>query len=63
MGLNDYGIAVGNAADFIVWNAQTPDEVIATIAPPLLGYKRGRRVFTREMPVLHSPAQSCTVLH
>jgi cytosine deaminase len=57
MGLKEYGIAVGQPADFIVWNAQSPDEVIATIAPPLLGYKRGRRVFTRETPVLHRPAR------
>jgi cytosine deaminase len=53
MGLSNYGIAVGNAADFVVWNARSSDEVIATVAAPLLGFKRGRRVFTREMPVLH----------
>ena len=51
----DYGIAVGNSADLVVWNAQTPDEVIATVAQPLAGYKRGRRVFTREKAVLHAP--------
>jgi cytosine deaminase len=56
MGRKDYGIAVGNYADLIVWNAKTTDEIIATVAPPLIGYKRGRRVFTRETPVLHSPA-------
>jgi len=52
---NDYGIAVGNPADFVVWNAKTPAEVIATVAPPVMGFKRGRRVFTREMPALHRP--------
>jgi cytosine deaminase len=51
----DYGIAVGNPADLIVWSAQSPHEAIATVAPPLMGYKRGRRVFTREAPVLHRP--------
>jgi len=51
----DYGIAVGNPADLVVWNAATPAEVIATAAQPLLGFKRGRRVFTREMPTLHRP--------
>ncbi len=57
MGRKDYnGIAVGNSADLVVWNAHTPDEVIATVAAPLLGFKRGRRVFTREMPVLHRTA-------
>lgn len=52
----DYGIAVGNPADLIVWNAKAPAEVIATVAQPLVGYKRGRRVFTRELPTLHRPA-------
>jgi cytosine deaminase len=52
----DYGIAVGNPADLIVWNAQTPAEVIATVAQPLVGIKRGRRIFMREMPSLHRPA-------
>jgi len=56
MGRKDYGIAVGNPADLIVWNAQTPQEVIATVATPLVGFKRGRRVFTRETPVLHRAA-------
>ncbi len=49
----DYGIAVGNPADLIVWDAKTPAEVIATVAQPLMGFRRGRRVFTRETPTLH----------
>ena len=52
----DYGIVVGNAADLVVWNVQTPGDVIATVASPLAGYKRGRRVFTRETAVLHGPS-------
>jgi cytosine deaminase len=51
----DYGIAVGNPADLVVWNAKTPAEVIATVAQPLMGFKRGRRLFTRELPVLERP--------
>jgi cytosine deaminase len=51
----DYGIAVGNPADLVVWNAKTPAEAIAKVAQPLMGFKRGRRVFTREAPVLHRP--------
>jgi cytosine deaminase len=51
----DYGIAVGNPADLVVWNASTPAEVIATIAQPSMGFKRGRRVFTREKAELHRP--------
>ena len=52
---DDYGIAAGKPADLIVWNAKTPAEVIATVAQPLMGFKRGRRVFTREAPTLHRP--------
>jgi len=52
---DNYGIALGNPADLVVWNAKTPAEVIATVAQPLMGFKRGRRVFTREMPTLHRP--------
>ena len=52
---SDYGIAVGNPADLVVWNANGPAEVIATVAQPLMGFKRGRRVFTRELPSLHRP--------
>lgn len=52
---NDYGIAASNPADLVVWNANTPAEVIATVAQPVMGFKRGRRVFTREMPTLHRP--------
>ena len=51
----DYGLAVGNPADLVVWNARTPSEVIATVAQPVMGYKRGRRTFTRELPQLHHP--------
>jgi cytosine deaminase len=52
---NDYGIAVGNPADLVVWPAKSPAQVIATAAQPLVGFKRGRRVFTREMAALHRP--------
>ena len=52
---SDYGIAVGNPADLVVWNAQTPTEVIATVAQPITAFKRGRRLFTREIPVLMRP--------
>src|SRR5688572_16810609 len=52
----DYGITVGNPADLVVWDAKTPAEVIATIAQPVMGFKRGRRLFTREPVALHRPA-------
>ena len=52
---DDYGIRVGNPADLVVWNASTPAEVVSTIAQPLTAFKRGRRLFTRELPALNRP--------
>ena len=52
---SDYGIEVGNPADLVVWDAQSPAEVIAKVAQPLIGFKRGRRTFSRELPVIHRP--------
>jgi cytosine deaminase len=55
MGAKDYGIAVGNAADLVLWNARSPAEVVARIAQPLAAFKRGRRLFARAMPDLLRP--------
>jgi cytosine deaminase len=55
MRLRDYGIAVGNTADLVVWDVATPADVIATCAVPLAGFKRGRQIFTRLLPTLHRP--------
>ena len=51
----DYGVAVGNPADLVVWDAASAAEAIATVAQPLHGFKRGRRTFTRSRPQLHRP--------
>jgi cytosine deaminase len=56
MRVADYGIAVGKAADLVVWNEKRPSDVIAKSALPLAGFKRGRRIFMRELPVLQRPA-------
>ena len=55
MGLGDYGIAVGNPADLVVWDATTPADAVATVAPALYGFKRGRRTFTRAVAEMHRP--------
>lgn len=52
---SDYGIAVGNPADLVVWDAPSPAAAIATVAQPLHGFKRGRRTFTRTQAELHRP--------
>ena len=55
MRLKDYGIEVGKAADLVVWGETLPSDVIAKCALPLAGFKRGRRIFSREMPALQRP--------
>jgi len=55
MRLGDYGIAVGKAADLVVWGEALPSDVIAKCALPLAGFKRGRRLFSRELPALLRP--------
>ncbi len=51
----DYGIEIGHPGDLVVWNASSRAEVVATVATPLYGFKRGRRTFTRPTPELHRP--------
>ena len=55
MRLQDYGIAVGKAADLVVWGEELPSDVIAKCALPLAAFKRGRRLFTRALPTLERP--------
>ncbi|MBY0336153.1 MAG: amidohydrolase family protein [Acetobacteraceae bacterium] len=53
--LKEYGIAVGHPADLVIVDAPTPAQALRDIAPTLMGFKRGRRSFTRERAVLHRP--------
>ena len=55
MRLGDYGIEVGKAADLVVWDEALPSDIIAKCALPLSGFKRGRRIFSRELPTLQRP--------
>lgn len=45
--LDDYGIAPGMAADFVVFDCATGDQAVAELAQPLRGYRRGRQTFER----------------
>jgi cytosine deaminase len=56
LNLKDYGLAVGNPADIVIIDAQTPEQAIAEIRPPLAAWKRGRRTVTRRPPELHPPS-------
>jgi cytosine deaminase len=55
MNLTDYGIAVGNPADFIVLDNADKAMAVAELSQPLTGFKRGRRSFVRAAPVLLKP--------
>ena len=46
---------MGDPADFVVVDAPDPMQALRDIAPVLLGFKRGRRAFTRPQAVLHPP--------
>jgi cytosine/creatinine deaminase len=56
MRLEDYGLAVGSCADLLVLPCRSPAAAVTEIVPPLMGFKRGRRSFTRAPAVLHAPA-------
>jgi cytosine/creatinine deaminase len=55
MNLRDYGIAVGNPADVVVLDAETPEQAIAEVRGPLVVFKRGVRTVTRPRAELHRP--------
>ena len=55
LNLPDYGVKVGNPADLVVIDAQSPEQAVAEICQPLAVFKRGRRTVTRHPPQLHRP--------
>jgi cytosine deaminase len=56
MNAQNYGIAVGHPADLVVLDSRDPAMAVAELAQPLLGYKRGRRSFTRSAATIHRPS-------
>jgi cytosine/creatinine deaminase len=52
MNLRDYGIVVGNPADFVVLDCADRTAAVAEIARPLFGMKNGRRTFVCPPPKL-----------
>jgi len=55
IGLHDYGLEVGAPADLVVFDGTSAADVVARIAQPLMGFKRGRVSFTRQPAELHPP--------
>lgn len=52
---DDFGIAVGNPADIVVFDAASPEQAVAEVIAPEAGFKAGRRTFTRPAAELHRP--------
>ena len=57
LNLKDYGLAVGNPADIVVIDAETPEQAVAEVRQPLAVYKRGRRTVIRHLPELVRPTK------
>jgi cytosine/creatinine deaminase len=55
LNLKDYGLAVGNPADIVVFDAQTPEQAIAEVRNPIAAFKRGRQTMERRPPRLMRP--------
>jgi cytosine deaminase len=53
--LTDYGVAVGNPADLVAFDAPDAASVVAELAQALWGMKAGRPSFNRPRPTLNSP--------
>ncbi len=51
----DYGFAVGNPADVVIINAQTPEQAVAEIAQPLAAFKNGKQTMMWNLPELLRP--------
>jgi len=55
MNLKDYGIKIGSQAEVTVIDAKSPAEAVATVAPVLAVFKRGRQTVRRERAELLWP--------
>ena len=55
MRLPDYGIEVGQPADLVVLDCESPAAAVSEVVSPVMGFKRGRRTFTRPSATIHTP--------
>ncbi|HKU95314.1 MAG TPA: amidohydrolase family protein [Vineibacter sp.] len=55
MNVTDYGLKVGNPADLVIIDAPTPAMAVATVAPVLAAFKRGRQTVSRPRARLLMP--------
>jgi cytosine deaminase len=55
LNLKDYGFAVGNLADVVIIDAQSPKQAVAEIAQPVAAFKNGRQTMEWALPKLIRP--------
>ena len=55
LNFRDYGIVIGNRADVVVIDAQSPEQAVAEIAQPVAVFKHGRRTVQWDLPTLMRP--------
>ncbi len=55
LNFKDYGFAVGNPADVVIFNARTPEQAVAEVAQPIAAFKRGRQTMAWGLPQLMPP--------
>jgi cytosine/creatinine deaminase len=55
LNLADYGFKVGNPADIVVIDAQSPEQAIAEISQPIAAFKNGRQTMAWPLPKLLLP--------
>jgi cytosine deaminase len=55
LNLKGYGVQVGNSADLVVLDHETPAGALAELAQPLFGFKAGRETFKRPRPEVYRP--------
>jgi cytosine deaminase len=53
MNLSEYGLAVGRPADIVVLPCTGAAAAVAELPQPLMGFKRGRKSFSRAPAILH----------
>ena len=55
LNIRDYGFGIGNPADVVIMNAQSPEQVIAEIAQTVAVFKNGRQTVRWDLPKLLRP--------
>jgi cytosine/creatinine deaminase len=55
MNLEGYGLALGNPADLLVLPCRSPAAAVTELCPPSMGFKAGRKSFSRPPAYLARP--------